>query len=317
MAGAHVAQEYDVIMGREILPEHESGHDKDQAMDPDPHLHPVRANAAAERYRGQIRRERYLTPWRGRIMVDSTMIYSAPGYDQTPDTEALFGEDVDIFDEENGWVWLQMLSDGYVGYAPRTAVRAADTLTTHHVCSLRTHVHASPDIKSRPLHLISINSRVAVEDIHGCFARLSNGEGYVFADDLKPLDHFQDDFVSVAERFLNTPYHWGGRTSLGIDCSALVQMSLFSAGHFVLRDSYMQEASIGVRLEEPLDHASLRRGDLVFWQGHVGILVDAVTLLHANAHFMRVVKEPLSDVIARIQAVEGRSVSSVRRLVVQ
>jgi cell wall-associated NlpC family hydrolase len=131
---------------------------------------------------------------------------------------------------------------------------------------------------------------------------------------LVPVAALETDFVTVAERFLGTPYLWGGKTSIGIDCSALVQLALDSCGIACPRDTDMQEQSLGTALAAPYDTARLRRGDLMFWKGHVAIVCDGTTLLHTNAsRQMAVAFEPIVDTVARIRAT-GYDVTSVRRL---
>ncbi len=137
-----------------------------------------------------------------------------------------------------------------------------------------------------------------------------NGFGWHFpASHLAPLAVKQPDFVAVAETLLGAPYLWGGKTSLGIDCSGLVQIALQAAGIEAPRDTYMQEAALG-KASPP---AGLKRGDLIFWKGHVAIARDAATIIHANAHHMMVAIEPAAEAIARIKAT-GSDVTSVKRL---
>lgn len=282
--------------------------------DLDQRIHPIRADAASDAYRGKVDRPRYLPALRRRIAAASTLLYRGPGYDQPIDSEGLHGEDVDVFEMESGWSWVQLTGDGYVGYIESAALaETVQPAATHHVQSLRTYVYPQPSIKTRDKCLISMNARVSVASFDGQFAMLADGAGYVFAADLLPNDQYQSDFVSVAERFLHTPYRWGGRTSLGLDCSGLVQMALRAAGVSAPRDTDLQERAIGKALPDPSDFSCLQRGDLVFWKGHVGIMSDADTLLHATGHYMRVVAEPLLQAAERIKT-QGQAVTGIRRL---
>jgi cell wall-associated NlpC family hydrolase len=223
-------------------------------------------------------------------------------------TEALKGERVTIYDQDGeGWGWGQLRADDYVGWLPMNALRAAGREPTHKVAVLRTILFPGRSIKAQPVEGLPLGCRVAVIGEDDQLARLASG-GYVPAHHLAPLDAAAPDFVSVAERFVGVPYLWGGKTSLGIDCSGLVQVALTAGGIACPRDSDMQRA-IGTALG---DSAGLRRGDLVFWEGHVGIMRDTATLLHANAFHMAVTAEPLRDAAARAAAT-GSEVIAVRR----
>jgi cell wall-associated NlpC family hydrolase len=236
-----------------------------------------------------------------------------PAPDAPLDTEALMGEAVTVYETDaEGWAWGQLEADGYVGWLPAEALRPAEAhpVPTHRVTPLRTFVYPGPSIKLPPSAALSIGARVAVGRIEGDFATLATG-GFVFARHLSRQDTAEPDFVAVAERFLGVPYLWGGRTSLGLDCSGLVQVSLAAAGIAAPRDSDMQEAGLGTALPEDAVPA---RGDLVFWKGHVGILADPVTLLHASGHHMLVVREPLDVARARIRDATGSDWTGRRRI---
>ena len=195
---------------------------------------------------------------------------------------------------------------GYQGWLPSAAL-AEPRAPSHHVSAMGTFVYAKPDMKSELRLRLPFGAQVKVLGNEGKFARLP--EGYVFAAHLANAP--APDFVGTAERFLGVPYLWGGRTSLGIDCSGLAQMALHAAGHSAPRDSGPQAASIGAAIA--LD-APLQRGDFVFWRGHVGIMKSAETLLHATAFSMSVMQEPLATTMARVEAQGYGGITAIRRL---
>ena len=193
---------------------------------------------------------------------------------------------------------------------PSKALTQDIAIPTHRVHVLRSFLFGGPSIKLPPMATLSMGSRVAIMGTKDQFAITHRGH-YVIADHLKPVDTTESDFVAVAERFIGIPYFWGGKTSLGLDCSGLVQVSLDAAGIAVPRDTDMQEKAVGEPL--PLD-AELKRGDLIFWKGHVGIMRDAHELLHASGHQMLVVSEPLLVAVQRIESKGAGSITSIRRL---
>jgi len=275
----------------------------------DPRITPARPDVAAAHLKGKVEALRFVAGDRRRVAVGHVGLRRAPNPDAPLETEALFGEEVTVYDELEGWSWLQLAGDGYVGYAPSAALSGElGPGPTHRVSALRTLLFPIASIKAPPVDALSMNAQVSVVDEDGRFAVLDTG-AYAIAAHLAPLDAFEADPVAVAERFIGAPYLWGGRTSLGLDCSALVQLSLAACGTKVPRDTDMQEAALGEAI--PLDAA--RRGDLVFWKGHVALLRDAGSIVHANAHAMAVAVEPFDAAIARIRAA-GDEVSSVRRL---
>ena len=208
----------------------------------------------------------------------------------------LFGETFDVLFETGEFAFGQARRDRYVGYVPIEALSAPVVTPEHRVSALRTYAFAEPDIKSAIVGLYSLNALVTVEAREGRFAKGARA-GWFVEHHLAPIGRFETDYVAVAERFLGAPYQWGGRESLGLDCSALVQQALYACGRACPRDTDLQR---GFFPEVP--EAERRRGDLVFWKGHVAILLDAETILHANAHHMAVAIEPLAEAIARIEA---------------
>ncbi|MGV6872355.1 NlpC/P60 family protein [Pseudochelatococcus sp. B33] len=229
------------------------------------------------------------------------------------DTEALIGERVEAAgDDGEGWVRVTLLSDGYAGYLPASAL-GEPVEATHRVVVPRTFVYPGRSIKLPPLAVLPLTGRVSALAAEEQFARIRGdfGEGFVYGAHLAPVAAaWESDFVTVAERFLGVPYLWGGKSALGIDCSALVQLSLAAAGVSAPRDSGPQSRELG----EPLpDGETPQRGDLAFWPGHVGILRDADTLLHASGHHMLVVSEPLAEAMARIRRDTGHDAAFRRR----
>jgi cell wall-associated NlpC family hydrolase len=273
----------------------------------DRRLTPVRPDLAAGRLRGTVDAPRYVEGVTMQVVEASAPLRRAPAADALLDTEALFGETLSVFDESEGWAWVQLDRDRYVGYLPRAAL-GQPSAPTHRVAALRTHVYPGPSIKLPPLMALSLGARLTIAGQEGDFAATTDGR-FLWARHLAIVDSVEADFVAVAEKFLHAPYLWGGRTSQGIDCSGLMQAALTAAGIAAPRDSDMIEASLG----EPSPAARVR-GDLVFWKGHVGVMRDAETMLHANGWHMAVVSEPLAEVCDRIAANGGGSVTSVKRL---
>jgi cell wall-associated NlpC family hydrolase len=277
---------------------------------PDPRLHPYREDLADAALEGQVSARRFVVGERRQASVPSLNIHLRPAADARQVTQALMGELVDVFEVRNGWAWIKLVRDGYVGYAEEWALSKTPVAPTHRVQVLATLHYPKPDLKAQPVKQLGLNCTVAVTRIEHGYAALATG-GYVFAAHQCAIDDHAADFVGVAEMFLHVPYLWGGKGPAGLDCSGLVQIALEAAGQRSLRDADMQEDTLG----NPLlvnDLSSLRRGDLVFWDGHVGIMADAGTLLHANGQHMMVVKEPLTEAIARIAAT-GKPVTSIKR----
>jgi cell wall-associated NlpC family hydrolase len=276
----------------------------------DPRLTPARPDLAAAYLRGQVEAARFVEGTDFEVFDPVAPVRRSPVPDALLETEALKGERVTIYDQDGeGWGWGQLHSDRYVGWLPMNALRAPDREPTHKVVALRTILFPGRSIKAQPVEGLPLGCRLAITDSDGELARLASG-GFVPARHLAPLDAAAPDFVGVAERFIGVPYLWGGKTSLGIDCSGLVQVALTACGVACPRDSDMQRA-IGTEVA-PGDLSGLRRGDLVFWKGHVAVLRDPATLLHANAFHMAVAAEPLREALARISAA-GSEVVAIRR----
>ncbi|MCX5496308.1 NlpC/P60 family protein [Kaistia dalseonensis] len=285
----------------------------------DRRTHAFRPDLADAALEGRVVADRFVEGAPRRIAIPSTPIRRAPRSDAAIDSEALRGERVKVFEETmEGWAWAQLETDGYVGFIASDALGADDPAPTHRVTALRTFVYPAADLRLPPVAALSLGSEISlgreVETRGMLYRLLADGSGAVIARHVAPMGAAAEpDFVTVAERFLNVPYLWGGRTSLGLDCSALVQLALAAAGIAAPRDSDQQAAGLGQPVEGGLS-AELIRGDLIFWPGHVGMLRDAETLLHASGYQMMVVSEPLAEATARIAASTGHQPSIIRRI---
>lgn len=285
-------------------------------MDLDPRLHAYRPDLADSSLEGRVASERFAEGDSFVVVTPTAPLRRAPSRDAALDTEALAGETVRVFEVADGWAWCQLDTDRYVGWMPGNCLAEAGAAPTHRVSALRTLVFARPDIKTPPLMGLPMGARVRVtgeaEDRNARYA-LVEPAGAIVVQHLTPAGEIETDFAGVAERFAGAPYLWGGKTSLGVDCSGLVQVVLAACGIAAPRDTDMQEAAVGSALPIANGLPPLKRGDLVFWKGHVGIMRDAETLLHANAFHMAVASEPLAETIRRYEA-KGVPVTSIRRI---
>jgi cell wall-associated NlpC family hydrolase len=278
----------------------------------DRRLTPARPDLAAASLRGKVEAARFVEGWRRRVVEPIAPLRRAPTHDAMLETEALYGEDVLVFEDDEGWAWAQLQRDSYVGFIPTSAL-GPESAPTHKIAILRSFVYPKPSIKAPPLSALPFGARVQIAAQEGEFGAIADG-GFIYAQHLAPLDQFEADFVAVAERFLETPYLWGGRTAQGLDCSALIQTALTAAGCAAPRDSDMLEAALGAPIGFDETLAGLKRGDLVFWKGHIGVMRDEATLLHASGWRMRVVTERLRDVRDRYVAKGAGPITSIRRL---
>jgi cell wall-associated NlpC family hydrolase len=277
----------------------------------DPRVTPARPDLASRHLQGQVEAARFVDGTVREVRDESAPLRREPAPDAALDTEALKGECVTVYEtDEEGWCWGQLERDGYVGWLPANALTAPGPPATHWVRVLRTLAFPGASIKLPPIAGYAMGCRLAVQRTEGPFAVTPSG--YVPARHLAPLDVHETDFVAVAERFLGAPYLWGGKTSLGIDCSGLVQVALHACGAACPRDSDMQERALGAAVAT--DVAGLRRGDLVFWKGHVAIVRDADTVVHAASFHMMVVLEPIADVVRRVMDEGNGPIRAVRRL---
>jgi cell wall-associated NlpC family hydrolase len=275
----------------------------------DRRLHAFRSDLADARLKHRVEATRYVEGRAARVAAPVADLHGRRDTGSGIDTQLLRGDEVTVFEEANGWAWLQASRDGYVGYVPYEALGPQEPAPTHLVIAPRTFVYPGLDIKLPPTSCHSMGAGFAIVDFaenRGVrYATLSSGAAIV-ARHVAPADWQAGDFVAVAEELLGTPYLWGGTSAFGVDCSGIVQLAMRMAGRVVLRDTDMQATTIGEPLAPGADFENLQRGDLVFWKGHVGIMRDGATLLHANGHTMTVVSEKLAEAVSRIEHLYGK-----------
>lgn len=266
----------------------------------DRRLNAFRPDLAEASLKGRVEAERFVEGSGARVVVPVIALRPKPDLATGIDTELLMGEEVKVFERRDGWCWVKALSDGYVGYLPEAAIKEGTPAPTHVVVPQRTFIYSEPELRKPHAATLSMGSLVKVagtaEARGNHYVVLEDGTA-IFAKHVQPIgDNRGGDFVDVALRFLETPYLWGGRSGLGIDCSGLVQLALSMTGRAAPRDTDMQATGLG----EPIEREELKRGDFVFWKGHVAIMEDPETIVHANGHTMTVARENFAAAIERI-----------------
>ena len=266
----------------------------------DRRLHAYRPDLAEADLEGKVEASRFVQGTPARVAIPVIGLRPAPELARGIDTELLLGEQVTVFDRADGWCWVKAASDGYVGYVTADTLSQIDPVPTHIVTAARTFLYPEPELRKPHLTTLSMGSRVHVaseaETRGNHYVVLEDGTA-IFARHVQPIGALDGaDYVEIAGRFLETPYLWGGRSGLGIDCSGLVQLAMLMTGRQAPRDTDMQAAGLG----KAIDRSEIRRGDLVFWKGHVAMMLDDVRMIHANAFHMQVQIEPLAEAVARI-----------------
>ncbi len=280
---------------------------------------PARPDLAAAHLAGQVEAERFVEGTPMRVVQAVTGLRGAPSADARLGSELLFGERFTVYEVSGDWAWGQNQADGYVGFVAAGSLGTdAGPEPTHRVTAPRSLIFPTEGIKDPVVAFLSLGTRLAVSDTGAApdgtpLLRLSGG-GFIPAAHAKPIDQIADDWVAVAESLTGTPYLWGGRSALGLDCSALVQLALDAAGIAAPRDSDQQAAALGHQVATHLSEIELRRGDLIFFDGHVVIALDGERILHCNAYHMATASEPLAPALDRIEARAGLRPTAVKRL---
>jgi len=279
----------------------------------DPRTTLAHADLASSALEGLVASARYVPPTPMQATAARAPILLAPDADAEQADELLFGEGFDVLEAKAGFLFGQATRDGYVGWVEADLLGDPGPPPTHRIVAPATFAFLEPSIKTPVVHRLSLNALVCAEAREGRFVK-AHGSGWIVETHLSPIGGaFADDPASVAERFLGVPYLWGGRSADGLDCSGLVQQALYACGRACPRDSDQQQA-LGEGLEIGEGLSGPRRNDLVFWRGHVGIMLDGARLLHANAHAMAVAVEDLAEAVARIGAAGSGAPSTFRRL---
>jgi hypothetical protein len=271
----------------------------------DKRVTPARADLAAAHLKGQVDAPRFAEGEKFSVRVGRASLRVRPSDDAAQDTELLHGEVFTVYDRAHGWAWGQAANDLYVGYV-KEHLLVAPFVVGARVSALLAPVFSAAGLKTPVRDLLPLNAAVPVLDRQGDYVRIGEG-AWLHRRHLLP--ETERDYVAVAERFLGVPYVWGGKTFAGLDCSGLIQTALQAIGKTAPRDTDMMEKALG----EAVNGTDLRRGDLIFWKGHMGVMLDAENLLHANGFHMQVAVEPLKDAVARIEKFAG-PVTSIKRL---
>ena len=281
-------------------------------MELDKAINPYRDDIAASKLAGIVDALTFIEPEEMQINIPSAFLKSAPDSKSPSLNESLLGDLFEVYEIKNGFAWGQLARDNYVGYIETHALNDDIFTPSHKINVLRTYGFAEPSIKSKIISTLSLGAKIAAN------GQVQNGFydcgefGFVFAKHICEIGEFFDDPAAIASLYLNAPYTWGGNSSFGVDCSGLAQNAFAACGINLPRDARMQE-EIGQNIEIKPDLSGLKRNDLIFWKGHVGIMMDETNIIHANAFHLMTVIEPLAITNQRYLA-NDLSIRNIKRL---
>ena len=273
----------------------------------DPRLTPANEIVACSSLRGKIKHSNFIEGKNYQINVPFVDLLSTP--DGKRNRQLIYGSKVKYFSAAKGWAFIQNTYDNYVGYVPESTI-ASETQKTHIVIAPLAHVFVEPNIKSKNIEILPLAARVSGEVIENGF--LETELGWISVSQLKRKTELSKDPVEVSKLLQNAPYLWGGNTTLGIDCSGLIQISLLLCGIDCPGDSDQQMNTLG----KNIDIGSPRKkGDILFWKGHVAWVVNERQILHANAYHMATVIEEANEAIERIRKQDNNNLIAHKRLI--
>ena len=270
----------------------------------DRRLTPATTRIAHSSLRGRMDAPAYTDGQTLRLSAPVSDLLRSPG--GARDRQLLLGDAFTVIDRDAGHAFGFAVKDGYCGWLTETSL-ADIPAPTHWLCVPASHLYPEPRVQARERANLSLGAQVTVLAMGDKWAETPGG--FIPAPHLRDLGDWASDPVAVAESLLGTPYLWGGNSRSGIDCSGLAQIAHAACGITIPGDSDLQQV-----VGSPLTEDGHQRGDLIFWKGHVAMIVDEARLIHANGHTMSVAYEGIADAIARILAQENGQVTARRRL---